>query len=780
MAVTVGGRVRRGMQHAAVVAVLAGGASWGLASPAAAAGDLCDRGVVFDDADVLDDRVVARAARGAFDDGRVTVKVIAWRDTPGAGDLYDALLAARRQCNGWGFTGGGRQSLLVLGVSVDGRELGSHYDGRAFGRFDAARDDVELDGMGPAFGNGAWTDGMLAGLGGYADAYASQGSDNDSGARPGRLPDGYNPFPDDLDDTGSSGGSDVPGWALGVPVGLAAVGGAGWGATRVRRRLKARAAARAALGTATSAMAQAWFELDESNELIDARVAALPRVSDSVADEIRAEHVQAVAVRDAATGTYLRLSELHTDSAIADTDTDEALRATHDVDAATGGLREAQAAMAAVEVRLSAYDTLRAELPARVAALRARATVVSGLIADRQGEGYRTTDNDAAPQAAEEAARQVEALVAEQRFGDAGAAAERADTDLAAHESWLTGLAAFRAALEHDTAALRTRTAELDRAIADAYVTTEVLEGDQDPSCVDGVRVAVDRAAAARKALDGTIRTVEAHTSMSDQQFAQAREELTAAQQSADAIAADAALPAQRVEQLRALSVDLPLRVQRAVVEADAVQGQVTTHPAAMTFLAVVPDVSTLRAGAVSVGDDLTTPRPPYLRLDEELADVEAGLVRARAEVDRAIADHEASQRALEDAASAIVAARGEVRHSDVSRAASDLLEEAAALLARAEAETESLAAITSGAEDAKDAANRAGARARQDRRDAEQRREAARRAAAASRRSSGGGGFGGASGGGGGSHGGGGGGSRSFGGGGGSRGGGGGGSRGF
>ena len=115
---TVGGRVRRGMQHAAVVAVLAGGASWGLASPAAAAGDLCDRGAVFDEADVLDDRVVARAARGAFDDGRVTVKVIAWRDTPGAGDLYDALLAARRQCNGWGFTGGGRLSLLVLGVSV--------------------------------------------------------------------------------------------------------------------------------------------------------------------------------------------------------------------------------------------------------------------------------------------------------------------------------------------------------------------------------------------------------------------------------------------------------------------------------------------------------------------------------------------------------------------------------------------------------------------------------------------------------------------------------------
>ncbi|WP_416957393.1 hypothetical protein ACNKF0_08350 [Nocardioides sp. T5] len=778
---TVGGRVRRRIQHGATVAaIVAAGASWGLAAPAHAAGDLCDPGVVFDGADVLDDRVVARAARAAFDDGRVTVKVIAWRDTPGAGDLYDALVDARRQCGGWGFAGGGQRSLLVLGVSVDGRELGSHYDGRAFERFEAARDGVELDGMGPAFGNGAWTDGMVAGLGGYADAYDSQESSYDPGDWPDDFPGGLSN--DELDDAGASDGVDVPGWALGVPVGLAALGGAGWGATRVRRRLKERAAARAALGAATSAMAQAWFELDESNELIDARVAALPPVSDSVADRIRAEQAQAVTTRDAATATYLQLSEQHTDAAIAESDTDEARRATHDVEAATGDLRDAQAAMAAVEERLSAYDALRAGLPTRIAALRARATVVSGLIADRQGEGYRTTDNDPAPQAAEDAARQVEALAGDQRFGDAGVAVERADTDLAAHESWLTGLAAFRAALEKDTAELRTRAVGLDRAIADAYVITEGLERDQDPSCVEGVRVAVDRASAARKALDGALRTVEGHTSMSDQQFARAREELTAAQQSADAIAADAALPAQRVEQLRALSVDLPLRVQRAVVEADAVQGQVTTHPAAMTFLAEVPDVATLRAGAVSVGEDLTTPRPPYLRLDDQLADVDAGLVRARAEVDRAIADHEASQRALEDAASAIAAARGEVRHSDVSRVARDLLEDAAAMLARAEAETGSLAAITSGANDAKDAAHRAGARARQDRRDAE--RAAARpRAGPRPRAGAGsGGGFGGGFGGGsgGGSRGGGGGGSRNFGGGGGSRGGGGGGSRGF
>ena len=47
------------------------------------------------------------------------------------------------------------------------------------------------------------------------------------------------------------------------------------------------------------------------------------------------------------------------------------------------------------------------------------------------------------------------------------------------------------------------------------------------------------------------------------------------------------------------------------MVEADAIQGQVTTHPAAMTFLAEVPDVSTLRAGAAAVGEDVTQPRRP-------------------------------------------------------------------------------------------------------------------------------------------------------------------------
>ena len=372
-----------------------------MTAPAHAAGELCDSGVVFDGADVLDDRAVSRAARSSYDD-RVTVKVIAWEQTPGGGTLYDALVDARTQCAGWGFAGGGRRSLLVLGVSTGGRELGTHYDGWAFDRFDSSRDDVETGAMGPAFGNGQWTDGMVEGLRGYAEVYAA--------SSPTRGPEPYVPEIDDFSDDFSSdfssdgGGSAPSPWLLGVPVGLAAVGGGGYGAVRLRRRLRARAAARASLAHGVSAMAQAWFELDESNELIDARVGALPPVSDSVADGIRTAHTEAVATRDAATATYLRLSEVHTETAVAGMDTEEATRAGHEVEAATRELRDAQAAMAVVEERLSAYDTLREELPARIDALRAGATEVTALLASRQVEGYRTTDNDAAPAAAEGAA----------------------------------------------------------------------------------------------------------------------------------------------------------------------------------------------------------------------------------------------------------------------------------------------------------------------------------------------------------------------------------------
>ncbi len=90
--------------------------------------------------------------------------------------------------------------------------------------------------MGPAFGNGQWTDGMLAGLEGYAAAYDGPAPTSDPTRSRSTAA------------TGTGGGnSDTLPWVLGVPTGLAAVGGAGYGGHPLRRRLKARASARAAL-----------------------------------------------------------------------------------------------------------------------------------------------------------------------------------------------------------------------------------------------------------------------------------------------------------------------------------------------------------------------------------------------------------------------------------------------------------------------------------------------------------------------------------------------------
>ena len=139
---------------------------------AAAEDGVCSAGVVSDTAGVLDDARIVKAAE-AFDD-RVVVKVLSYVTTDGQ-DLYRRILDERARCGGWGFRPGGGRSLLVLAVATEDRRLASHYDGRALDRFEAARDHAEVDGMGPSFGNGQWTRGMVDGLAIYARAYTRAG-----------------------------------------------------------------------------------------------------------------------------------------------------------------------------------------------------------------------------------------------------------------------------------------------------------------------------------------------------------------------------------------------------------------------------------------------------------------------------------------------------------------------------------------------------------------------------------------------------------------------------
>ncbi|GAA4698737.1 TPM domain-containing protein [Nocardioides conyzicola] len=711
------------------LALVASAGSLGFAaSGTAAAAPLCSDKVVTDRADVLDDAAVERAA-ARFDD-QVVVKVLSFRTTNGR-DLYDLLLDARAQCHGWGFQADGSRSLLILGVATQDRKLGSHYDGAALETFEAARDHAEVDGMGANFGNGDWTAGMVDGLTIYARAYArtpTPSTDPD--------PDSSIPLGGPEQASGSGTGSN---WVLGGLGGLCVVGAAAYGGTRLWRWRAATTNARATLSGATDEMATTWVEVDGGREYVAARVDALPQVSDATVTRIRTEHAAAVAALEAATAGYLERSQTYSTEAVAKMDADEASGGVVPVQQTTAQLRAAREALTRVEQSVTAFEQVRDQLPARVAELRAAATRLTTLLAERQGEGYRTADIDGARTAAEQAARDAETLGGQLRWGDADAVVAAAMTTVAGHEAWLTGLPGYLADLGTDTAALEARATELDTAIAEAYVTTEHLEATYDASCLEGVRGRVDAAKVARVALTDALATIRANSSMTTQEFRLAREQITAARLAADAIATDAATAGVRERELEQLTTELPLTGQRLAAEAYALTGQVEDNAAAISYLATAPDIRPIGAEAAALGEQAAAPKAPLLRLKTDLDAVAARLAASTATVTAAITDYEETQRSLRAAEAAVTEARSEVGRPDIGSHARAAAEEAAALLDQASG-LATLDQIRRGADAARSTANDAVAMARRDRREAEEERDAARRraaAASASRRSS-------------------------------------------
>ncbi|WP_343909415.1 TPM domain-containing protein, partial [Nocardioides aquiterrae] len=577
-------------------------------APASAAVDLCSRTVVADTAGVLDVARVERAAAGFGDD--VVVKVLTYRTTDGT-DLYDVVRDARSRCGGWGFRPGGDRSLLVLAVATEDRQLASHYDGAGLQRFERARDHAEVDGMGPSFANGRWTQGMVAGLGIYEKALhrtGGGGHHQGGGAGGGGVPTVVDPAPDGTQPTPA-------GPVLAVLAALVAVALLAWGLVVLLRRRRATTAARRALAGATDEMAAAWMELDQGREYVDARVASLPDVQDATVLQVRADHRAATAALEQASATYLDLSQAYAVDRLPDLDADGATAGVQPVREATAALTAARAQLDAVEAAVAAFEEVRDRLPARVAELRESARRVGALIDRRQSEGYATGEQDGAPAAAEQGARDAEALGAQLHFGDAARRLAAAADALAAHESWLTGLDDYRAALATDLAALERRAGTLDAAIADARVTVGHLESTYDATCLAGVRERVDAAAAGRARLDDTLAQVRRNASMEVQQFRAARDGLDGAATAADQVAADAAAAGAREAELAALVTALPLDADRLAAEAAGVADRMTANPQAVSFLDPAPEVAGLDATARALGGRARQQRAPLLQL---------------------------------------------------------------------------------------------------------------------------------------------------------------------
>ncbi|HYF73653.1 MAG TPA: TPM domain-containing protein, partial [Nocardioides sp.] len=291
-----------------------------LAAPAPAEEPACSTSMVEDGAGVLDAARIERTAAAFGDDlgSRVVVKVISYVTTDGQ-DLYDRVYAERQRCHGWGYRPGGGRSLLVLAVATEDRRLATHYDGRAQGRFAAARERAEVDGMGAGFGNGRWTRGMVDGLAIYARAYRRA----DSGPASGPATGGGSPVTEPPDEAAATESNEASPWLLVIPGGLVA-GGVGWGGWVWVRRRRATREARASLSTAADDLAAAWVEVDEAREYVDARVGSLPSVDDSMVNRIRADHAAALADLEQATAAYLSLSQTYAVDQVARLDRDEA------------------------------------------------------------------------------------------------------------------------------------------------------------------------------------------------------------------------------------------------------------------------------------------------------------------------------------------------------------------------------------------------------------------------------------------------------------------------
>ncbi|WP_284537226.1 hypothetical protein, partial [Nocardioides sp. T2.26MG-1] len=670
-----------GVLAALVTAAITGtAATLVLPTAAWAAAPACTESVVEDGADVLDDARVERAA-AAFGD-QVVVKVISYLTTDGQ-DLYDRVYEERQRCHGWGFRPGGGRSLLVLAVATQDSQLATHYDGRAQDRFEAAREHAEVDGMGASFGNGRWTRGMVDGLAIYARAYARA----DGPAHPGGG-SGVAPVTGGLDDPGESVGpvesADASPWLLVLPGALVA-GGAGWGGWVLLRRRRDTRAARASLAAATDDLAAAWVEVDEAREYVEARVGALPSVDDAVIRQIRSDHAAAAARLEQATATYLTLSQTYAVDKVARLDRDEAAAGLGPVTEAAAALREVHAALTTAEEEVTGFERLRDALPEQVASLRGEAERMTGLLGRRRGEGYRTGDLDGAPSTAEQAARDAEGLGRQLRFGDASNRLAEAAATLAEQTAWLEGLDDYRAALAADLASLEARTADLDAALGDARVTLEHLEATYDPSCVVGVRDRFEAARLGRTRLDDELATIRDDASMSTQAFRRARDEITAAQQSADTIATDAAAAGERERELTELTAQLPLTAQRLVADAAGVREQIEANATAISYLDVVPPVAELESEAGRLGERAKAPKAPLLALRDDLEGLGRRVRDSAAVVTAVIAAYDDTQRVLGAGAAAVAEARDEVDRADVGAGARATLGEAEQALARAE-----------------------------------------------------------------------------------------------
>lgn len=729
----------------------------------------CASRVVTDRAGILDVAVVEQAALVEVPDA--DVKVVTFASVPdldGDGTVtskeFDAAVGKfRDRCDAR------RGTSIVLAVSRDDRLSGVYY-GAAFddtlgqGRWKRVNSDMQ------ARFPDDFTGGLTRALA-RTGRLTSQTVPEDDGAYDDFYEDG---FDGGYADEEAREPVDVAWeWVLGVPAGAAALAGGGYGAVRLRRRLKARDALRASAHAQTDEAADTFMQIEPAAELLAARVAAMPAVDDEAVVTLREEAAGlAVRVSDAV-ATYLGHTARWTDAAIDRADLTEAGEADRSADATDEALDGAMAAVTDLDERLTALEDAFRRIPTVLgdveAGVREAYAQADGL--DRDGYFTKTHRTEAAGiTSAVAATREAHDHHLWGAAVDGTAAALARSTALVAV---LGGLRARRQKLVDDVAAARARHATLAPELDATDATVDEVAEGYHSECAEGPRTDAGEGRAANGAVPALLDDTDRAVGMDAQRFDDADASLAAALAKLDR--ADAAVAGVREARrhLLALADQLPGRVRTEQDVVRATSDVLAANPAAVRFVDPAPDLDGHRARAAEAATELDGDRPRLLTLDVEVAALAEDVRADRERVDATVAAYEATVAALAQARAAVRDADAVTSRAHAGNRARGLFGHAARVLAEAE-QIVTLASATEGAHEAVRIAQsaeyeaRRAIRAHQD----EQNRRAAFAAGASRSSSSFGGGHGFSGGGGGG-----GGGSSSFGGGGGSGGGGGGGS---
>ena len=540
---------------AALAATLSGLTLLG-AGPAAAAPGAC-AAVVRDGADVLDKTAVAAAVRAA-DLEATKVRILTFDRSPG-GKVGAAVDAARGACPAWQGPGTAlARDLVVIAVAVSDRDAGVFYGSGHDDDLGHRQWERVVDAMTPGFGDGDFTGGMIAGIDELDDlvdkAPAPAGPGDDSS---------FDDTPTYVDSTGSDSSAAVPwGRVLGVPLGLGALGGAGWGGMTMRRRVRDRAAARAGAAAASDAAAAAFLRLEEVAEFTAARVAALPQVVDEEIAAVRRLGAAAVAQSETATAAYLTHTEEWTAEKIAAADAGTARAAQHEAESATTLLAGATESWTRAEAMITELEAAAARTPGVLDETETRIADIRTQLVGLAAEGFRTEPYQQACDDADAAVSAARATQDEKRWGAAAAAAAAVSAATTATLAATTGLRERHAAIQAEVERLRTHHAALAGALAAADRVVAELDGSRHSECVTDLRAVMgaghDTHADARTTIEGaaTAATMEVQDfDEADALLAAGRDQLAAATEAA-------AAPGRRRDDLMALAQKLPGRLR--------------------------------------------------------------------------------------------------------------------------------------------------------------------------------------------------------------------------